>query len=171
MRFALLIKHQDPSVEVTIFYIDLQNAGKGFAQFYEECREKLRFIRGVPVEVLETPSGRLEVRFENISEGEVKRELFDMVVLSVGMVPRMSRFASSRHTGDSLDLALNLGINLNEYGFFDTIEPFSSNETNVKGIFVAGACQGPKDIPNSIASGIAAAEKAMEEVKKRCEKT
>jgi len=158
MRFALLIKHQNPSAEVTIFYIDLQNAGKGFAEFYAQCREEIRFIRGLPVEVLETPSGRLEVRFENILEGKVERKLFDMVALSVGAVPRR----------DSWNLALNLGINSDECGFFDTMGAFNSNETNVEGIFVAGACQGPKDITDSIADGIAAAAKAME-VLKRCE--
>jgi len=156
MRFGLLIKHRNPSAEVTIFYIDLQNAGKGFAEFYEESREEIRFIRGLPVEVLETPSGRLEVRFENILEGKVERKLFDMVVLSVGAVPRR----------DSWDLALNLDINSDQYGFFDTMGAFDSNETNVEGIFVAGACQGPKDITDSIADGTAAAAKAMEVLKR-----
>jgi len=155
MRFALLIKHQNPSASVTIFYIDLQNAGKGFEEFYKECCEKIRFVRGLPVEVLESPPGKLEVRFEKIQAGKVEREFFDMVVLSTGMIPRR----------DSRHLAMNLGINEGEYGFFDTIKGFSSNETNVKGIFLAGACQGPKDIPDSIAHGIAAAEKVMKGVK------
>ena len=98
------------------------------------------------------------MRFENILEGKVERKLFDMVALSVGAVPRR----------DSWNLALNLGINSDECGFFDTMGVFNSNETNVEGIFVAGASQGPKDITDSIADGIAAAAKAME-VLKRCE--
>ena len=157
IRFGQLIKYQNPDAKVTIFYIDLQTAGKGFAEFYEECRRKIRFIRGVPVEVLETSSGDLEVRFENISEGKVGRELFDLVILSVGIIPRK----------DSWDLAKILGINLGDYGFFDTKEPFSSVETNVEGIFLAGTCQGPKDIPDSIAHGTSAAERAAE-VLERC---
>ena len=160
MRFALLIQHQDPSAEVTIFYMDLQHAGKGFAEFYEQCQEKIRFIRGIPVEVLQAPTGQLEVRFENISKSKVERKLFDAVVLSVGLVPRT----------DCWDVAAHLGVNLNPYGFFDTLSGYSSNETHVEGIFVAGACQGPRDIPDSMAHGIAAAEKAME-VLKRCERT
>lgn len=156
MRFAQLIKYQSPDAEVTIFYIDLQTAGKGFAQFYEECREGIRFIRGVPVEILETSSGELEVRFENISEGKVERETFDLGTLSVGITPRE----------DSWDLAKILGINLGDYGFFDTKEPFNSIETNVEGIFLAGTCQGPKDIPDSIAHGIAAVERATEVLEK-----
>ncbi len=151
MRFARLIKYQNPNAEVAIFYIDLQTAGKGFAEFYEECKESIRFIRGVPVEILEAHPGELEVKFENILEGKVNRELFDLVVLSVGMVPRK----------DSWDLARILGINLGDEGFFDT-KPLDSTETNVEGLFLAGACQGPKDIPDSIAHGMAAAKRAME---------
>ena len=156
MRFARLIKYQNPDAQVTIFYIDLQAAGKGFAQFYQECRESIRFIRGVPVEILPTPSSELEVRFENISEGKVERETFDLVTLSVGIAPRK----------DSWDLAKILGINLGDYGFFDTKEPLNSVETNVEGVFLAGTCQGPKDIPDSIAHGIAVAERVMEVLEK-----
>jgi len=156
MRFARLIKYQNPNTEVSIFYIDLQTAGKGFAEFYEECKESIRFIRGVPVEILEVHSGELEVKFENILEGKVNRETFDLVVLSVGMVPRK----------DSWDLARILGINLGEYGFF-SIQPLDSTETNVEGVFLAGTCQGAKDIPDSIAHGMAAAKRATE-VLARC---
>ena len=152
MRFARLIQYQNPDAKVTIFYIDLQTAGKGFAEFYEECRESIRFIRGVPVEILETSSGELEVRFENISEGKVARETFDLVTLSVGIAPKK----------DSWDIAKILGINLGDYGFFDTRKPLNSIETNVEGIFLAGTCQGPKDIPDSIAHATAAAERATE---------
>ena len=157
IRFARLIKYQNPNAEVTIFYIDLQTAGKGFARFYEECQETIRFVRGVPVEISETSSGELEVRFENISEGKVAREAFDLVALSVGLSP----------SDDSWELARTLGINLGESGFFDTKAPLNSNETNVEGIFLAGTCQGPRDIPESVAHGMAAAERAME-VLQRC---
>lgn len=156
MRFAQLIKYQNPDAEVTIFYIDLQNAGKGFVDFYEGCKETVRFIRGVPVEILENPSGELEVRFENIVGGKIDRETFNLVVLSVGIAPRK----------DSWDLARVLGINLDDHGFFDARSPIDSNKTNVEGIFLAGACHGPKDIPDSIAHGISAAEKAMEVLQK-----
>ena len=156
MRFARLIKYQNPDAKVTIFYIDLQTAGKGFAQFYEECKESIRFVPGVPVEILELPSGELEVKFENILGGKVNREVFDLVVLSVGMAPRK----------DSWALARILGINLGDDRFFDA-RPFDFNETSVEGIFLAGTCQGPKDIPDSIAHGMAAAKRATE-VLARC---
>jgi heterodisulfide reductase subunit A2 len=152
MKLAGLIKYQNPDTRVTIFYIDLQTAGKGFAQFYEEYKEGVRFVRGVPVEILQTVSGELEVKFEDISQGKVCRDTFDLVVLSVGISPGKSTW----------DLARILGINLADDGFFDKKDLLSPNETNVDGIFVAGACQGPKDIPDSIAHGIAAASKAMQ---------
>ena len=152
MRLARLIKYQDPDAEVTIFYIELQTAGKGFIQFYQEYRGSIRFIRGVPVEVSQASSGALEVKFEDISQGKVCREIFDLVVLSVGISPR----------NDSWDLAKILGINLADHGFFDIKENLGSNATNVEGIFLAGTCQGPKDIPDSIAHGIAAASKTIQ---------
>ena len=152
MKFAGLIKYQNPDARVTIFYIDLQTAGKGFAQFYEKYKESIRFVRGVPVEILQTVSGELEVRFEDISKGKVCRDTFDLVVLSVGISPGKN----------SWDLARILGINLADDGFFDKKDSLSSNETNVDGIFLAGTCQGPRDIPDSIAHGIAAASKTMQ---------
>ncbi|MDH4270088.1 MAG: FAD-dependent oxidoreductase [Dehalococcoidia bacterium] len=152
MKLAGLIKYQNPDTQVTIFYIDLQTAGKGFAQFYEKYKESIRFVRGVPVEIVQTVSGELELRFEDISQGKVCRDTFDLVVLSVGISPRKGTW----------DLARVLGINLSDDGFFDTKDSLSSNETNVDGIFVAGACQAPRDIPDSIAHGIAAASKAIQ---------
>ena len=156
MKLAGLIKYQDPDARVTIFYIDLQTAGKGFARFYEDYKKSIRFVRGVPVEVLETAPGELEVRFEDISQGKVCRDTFDLVVLSVGISPRMN----------SWEVARILGINLSDEGFFDVRDSFSRNETNVDGVFVAGTCQGAKDIPDSIAHGIAAASKVMQVLSK-----
>lgn len=151
MKLAGLIKYQSPDTQVTIFYIDLQTAGKGFAQFHEEYKKSIRFVRGVPVEVLQDASGELEVKFEDVCQGKVCRDTFDLVVLSVGISPRK----------DSWDLARILGINLADDGFFDIAEPLNSNETNVDGILLAGTCQGPRDIPDSIAHGIAAASKVI----------
>jgi len=156
MKLAGLIKYQNPDTRVTIFYIDLQTAGKGFAQFYEEYKKSIRFVRGVPVEILQTASGELEVRFEDISQGKVCRDTFDLVVLSIGISPKQN----------SWDLARILGINLADDGFFDAKDSLSPNETNVDGIFLAGTCQGPKDIPDSIAHGIAAASKTMQALSK-----
>ncbi|MBM4462793.1 MAG: CoB--CoM heterodisulfide reductase iron-sulfur subunit A family protein [Chloroflexi bacterium] len=160
MKLARLIKYQYPDTQVTIFYIDLQTAGKGFAQFYQECRGSIRFVRGVPGEVSEASSGELVVRFEDIAQGKVCHEIFDAVVLSVGISPRK----------DTWELAKILGINLADDGFFDRKEPLSSNETHVEGIFLAGTCQGPKDIPASVAHGVGAASSVIQALGVKSEK-
>jgi len=154
MKLAGLIKYQSPDIQVTIFYIDLQTAGKGFAQFHENYKKSIRFVRGVPVEILQTASGELEVKFEDISQGKVCRDTFDLVVLSVGISPGKN----------SWDLARILGINLADDGFFGTNSSLNSNETNVDGIFLAGTCQSPKDIPDSVAHGMAAAAKVIQRI-------
>ncbi len=151
MRLAKLLQYQNPETKVTIFYIDLQTAGKGFAEFYEQCKETIRFVRGIPVKISQPSPGELEVKYENIAEGKVNKEDFDLVVLSVGITPRK----------DSLALARVLGINIGDYGFFHVRAPLDGIETNVEGIFVAGTCQGPKDILDSIAQGVQAASNVM----------
>lgn len=152
MKLAALIRHESPDTRVTVFYIDLQTAGKGFARFFDEYKGYIRFVRGVPVEIVEAASGEMEVKFEDISSGQVCRESFDLVVLSVGMLPRR----------DSWDLARILGVDMADDGFFDTATSVGSNDTGVGGIFLAGACQGPKDIADSVAHGIGAASRVME---------
>ena len=152
MKLAALIRHRSPDTLVTIFYIDLQTAGKGFARFFDEYKSDIRFVRGVPVEIVQAASGELEVKFEDISQGRVRRDTFDLVVLSVGISPRT----------DSWDLARILGLDMADDGFFDTAPSIGSNDTSVSGIFLAGTCQGPKDIPDSVAHGAAAASRVME---------
>jgi heterodisulfide reductase subunit A2 len=147
MKFGGLIKYQRPDTQVTIFYIDLQTAGKGFAGFYEEYKESIRFVRGVPVEIVEAASGELEVKFEDISQAKVRRDRFDMVILSVGIAPRK----------DAWDLAKVLGINMADDGFFALADSSAANEASVKGIFLAGTCQGPRDIPDAVSHGMSAA--------------
>jgi len=157
IRFARLLQYQNPEAKVTIFYIDLQTAGKGFAEFYEECKQTIRFVRGIPVEVGEISPNELEVKYEDLAKGKIAKESYDLVVLSVGIAPRK----------DSWDLARDLGINLGDYGFFDTHDTLNSNRTNVDGIFLAGTCHGPKDIPESIAHGIQAASKVIQALRAR----
>jgi len=82
----------------------------------------------------------------------VCRDTFDLVVLSVGISPKRQ----------SWELARTFGLNLTDDGFFEIKNSLSSNETNVEGVFLAGTCQGPKDIPDSVAHGLAAGSKAIQ---------
>jgi heterodisulfide reductase subunit A len=156
IRFARMIKHQNPETKVAIFYMDLQTAGKGFGEFYEECKESIEFLQGMPIEVFENSSGQLELRYENFAKGKLERRTFDMVILSVGISPRK----------DAWNLAGKLGINTGEFGFYDTKDRVESAQTNVEGIFLAGTCAGPKDITDSIAHAHQAASCVIRALKR-----
>jgi heterodisulfide reductase subunit A len=159
IRSALHILHDNPSTHISIFYIDMQSTEKGFLPFFNKAKEKINFIRGIPFEVTEIDDAKLEVRYENIDKGVVERDIFDRVVLSIGITPRRD----SHHVGDIFK------INTDDNGFFETPSANQPNKTNVPGIFVAGTCQGPKNIPDSIAHGIGAAKQVIGELK-QCRK-
>jgi heterodisulfide reductase subunit A len=149
IKEAVIAKEHQPIVEPTIFYMDLRAYGKGFDLYYERAQEEygVRFIRsrvGVIEEVI--GSQNLLIKYE-AEGGELKKEEFNLVILSVGIeAPKQAR-----------ELAEILGIELNDYGFCSTDE-FSPLVTSKPGVFVCGAFQGPKDIPETVtqASGAAA---------------
>jgi heterodisulfide reductase subunit A len=116
--------------------MDIQPAGASFQEFLNSCREDkgIRLIRSLPSKVYDSLlSKNLRVRFIDPQEEEVVEESFELVVLSVGMV--LNKQANS--------LAQLFGLNLTEDGFFSSPPPRT-------GVFVAGACSGPKDIDRSI---------------------
>jgi len=150
---ALLIKEKIPGADVTIFYIDLRAFGKGYEEFYKRAqKEGVRYIKGMVAEIVEDPKSKnLIVRAEdtllgNLVEGEV-----DMVVLSVGLIPSLGTRSLSRI----------LNISTSPDGFFREAHPkLRPMDTLVDGIFIAGAAQGPKDIPDCVAQASGAAQKA-----------
>jgi heterodisulfide reductase subunit A len=152
IRLARLLQYQHPDTKATMFYMDLQTAGKGFAEFYEQGKQTIRFVRGMPSEVVEVSPGELEVKYEDQSQARIVKESYDLVVLSVGIAPRK----------DSAHIAKISGINLGDFGFFDTKDALDTVGTNVDGVFVAGTCQGPKDISESFAHGVQAATKVIQ---------
>ncbi len=126
--------------------MDIQPAGASFADFLAACRSDpgIRFIRTIPSRVYHSPvTGDLRVRMADPRQGSVVEETFDMVVLSVGMVLSTKTKA----------LAKLLGLGLNEEGFI-AVPPVE------RGIFVTGACAGPKDIDRSISQAKATAAMA-----------
>jgi len=151
LRMASLLQSRIPDLEVTVFYMDIQIGGKGFYEFYQGCRKRMRFTRAIPTKVAGNGSGTLEVRYEDVERGHLAEETFDMVVLSVGMVP----------APDTTDLAQALGVSVNRDGFFSAPDPLEANQTDVEGIFLAGSCHGPKDIEGSIAHAQAAAMRTI----------
>jgi heterodisulfide reductase subunit A len=136
LRLIKAIRHQYPEVKATFLYMDIQPAGASFQEFLDSCREDkgIRLIRSLPSKVYHSPlSDTLRVRFIDPEKGEVVEDPFDLIVLSVGMV--LSKQARP--------LTELFGLNLTEDGFIAS-PPLQS------GVFVAGACSGPKDIDRSI---------------------
>jgi len=146
-------EHQGDDLDCAVFYMDMRTHGKEFERFYENAREKLgvRFIRSKVHSV--TPVGDtddLEIRYVT-DDGELKIEVFDLIVLSVGM----------EMSPEIVELAKRLDLELTPNNFCRT-QTFSPVETSREGIFVCGAFQGPKDIPQSVVDSSAAATAAGE---------
>ena len=154
IKEAVIAKeHQGEDLDCAIFFMDMRTHGKEFERFYENAREKhgVRFIRSKVHSV--TPVGDtddLEIRYVT-DEGELKTEVFDLIVLSVGL----------QISPEVVDLADRLGIDTTPGNFCQT-QTFSPVETSREGVFVCGAFQGPKDIPQSVIDSSAAATAAGE---------
>jgi heterodisulfide reductase subunit A len=146
-------EHQGEDLDCAIFFMDMRTHGKEFEGFYENAREKhgVRFIRSKVHSV--TPVGDtddLEIRYIT-EDGDLKTEVFDLIVLSVGLVI----------SPEIVDLAKRLNIEMTPGNFCQT-QTFSPVETSREGMFVCGAFQGPKDIPQAVIDSSAAATAAGE---------
>jgi heterodisulfide reductase subunit A len=157
LKFAHLVKEKT-GAEVYNFYIDMRAGGKGYEEFYHRLmQERTHFIRGrvaVVTDSAQVPEeeGRLIAQVEDTLTGVVRRIPLDMVILSVGMEPR----------ADTNEVGRQFGISCSQGGFFLEKHPkLAPISTLTDGVFLAGACQGPKDIPDSVAQGQAAAGEAL----------
>ncbi len=139
--------------QVVEFYRDMRAFGKGYEAFYERVqRHGVSFIRFDQSPRVEQQDSRLCVSSTDLYTGKEQRTLVDMVVLSAGMEPQPDAHA----------VAHTFGISLSPDGFFLEKHPkLAPVETATDGVFLAGACQGPKDIPDSVAQGGAAAAAAL----------
>jgi heterodisulfide reductase subunit A len=157
LKFAHLIKEKT-GAEVYQFYIDMRAFGKGYEEFYKRLlHENVVFIRGKGAEVTDaaekpTERGKLVVKAEDTLLGVVRRIPVDMVILSTGLRP----------AHDAADVARVFSISRSKDGFFLERHPkLAPVSTASDGIFIAGTCQGPKDIPDTVAQGGAAASAAL----------
>jgi heterodisulfide reductase subunit A len=150
---AMIAKEHAPGTDTHIFFIDMRTYGKGFEEYRNRAEKEYGVVYHrcrVPNIEEDPPTKDLVISYRD-ETGSTKRERFDLVVLSVGMqTPQQLK-----------DLAKKLGVDINDMGFVATpgLEPMS---TSREGIFVAGALQGPKDIPDAVAQGLGAAAKATE---------
>jgi heterodisulfide reductase subunit A-like polyferredoxin len=150
---ALVASEHTAGLQSTIFNMDIRAFGKDFDQYYERARSKenIEYIKSMPSRVIQVP-GSLDIRLRYTDENfkTVDRD-FDLVVLAVGLDPKPEISESMAQ----------LGIELNEFGFCKTSR-FSPLETSRPGVFVAGAFQEPKDIPETVTQASAAASMSME---------
>ncbi|MCK4926343.1 FAD-dependent oxidoreductase, partial [Candidatus Aerophobetes bacterium] len=145
---AIIAKEHDREVEPTIFFMDLRAFGKDFDKYYERAQKEygIRYVRSMISAVKQMQQNK-NLKLKYINDGrEIVEEEFDLVVLSVGLIP----------SEKIQQLGRTLGLKLNKYGFCET-QDFASVKTSKDGIYVCGAFQGPKDIPETVikASGAA----------------
>jgi heterodisulfide reductase subunit A len=145
IKEALVTKEHDPEVDITIYYMDIRTQGKDFDAARERAEAiGIKFVRAKVADV--TPwENHLQLTYATL-DGQHKFEPFDLVVLSVGL----------ESPKDAKKIADITKINLNKYDFCAT-NGFNPLQTSQDGIVVAGAFQGPKDIPESVTQSSAAA--------------
>ncbi len=152
-KHAVIARSKIPDARIYSFYIDIRAAGKGYEEFVRRAIEKedVQFIKGRPARIVQH-DGKLLVRSEDAFLGRQIEVEADMVILTNGAAAQ----------DDAPELAQMLGIGYDQYGFFNELHPkLRPVETNKAGIFLAGMCQGPKDIPESVAQASASASKVL----------
>ncbi len=142
--------------EVTLLYMDIRAYGKGFDEFYHQTsKDGVRFVHGRPSRV-RPKDDRVAVTYEDTQKEERMTESYDMVVLAPAIIP--SEGASA--------LAQTLGIETDANGFIKT-EGMNRIRTSREGVYAAGCVSGPRDIPDSVSQGSAAAAQALTFIRKR----
>jgi len=155
LKLAHLVKEKLPDAEVYEYYIDMRAFGKGYEEFYDRIREEgVHMVRGRTAKIT-GKNDKLQLRSEDILNNRLIEHQVDMVILAVGLEPR----------DDATKLASMLNIRSESSGWF--LESCSSSDhcgSISAGIHLAGVCQGPKDIPDSVAQGSAAAARVLESI-------
>jgi heterodisulfide reductase subunit A len=148
LKFAHLIKEKVPNVTVYEFYIDMRAFGKGYEEFAERIKQEGTFVvRGHSASVA-MDNGQMIVKGEDIFNDRLVEFKVDMVVLAVGLVPSKGAEEISRM----------LGVQRDKDGWFSELDYNGSpTDTDKGGIYVAGMCQAPKDIPDTVAQASAVA--------------
>jgi len=150
---TILTKDHMPDSQSYVFYMDIRAPGKNYDEFTRRAMEEYgaRYIRG-RVSAIQPKNGRYLVKGADTLLGEQVEIEADLVVLAVG----------AEAAKGANELAEKLRISYDPYGFFMEGHPkLKPVETNTAGIYLAGSCQGPKDIPSSVAQGDAAAAKVL----------
>jgi len=151
---AVITKEHNSGIDIMILYNDLRSYGKGFFEYTERAKQDygIHYVNALPQFIEEDPLTKdLQVSFENLISEEYEEKRVDLVILCPAMIP----------SSKSQELAGKLGIELGNNGFFKAPSELKPLETKVPGIYVIGACGGPKDIPESVAEASGGALKAI----------
>lgn len=146
VKQACEIKEKFPNSTVYCFYMDLRMFGRNYEDMYLEAQKKygIVFVRGRVSEVSEKQDGTLLIKAEDTLSGKPLRVSLDLLVLMAGMV----------QNSDTAKFAQMLSLNIPEDGFFQSKNYFTApGVSSKKGVFYAGACTGPKTLPEAIAEG------------------
>lgn len=152
-KHAMLCREKYPDTEVYVFYIDVRTAGKNFDEFYRRAVEEygVHYIKGMVGKVV-PENGKLKVQASDLLGGRQLHIDADMVVLAAAIEPDKS----------ARSLATMLTASMDTNDFFTEAHPkLRPVESPTAGIFLSGACQGPKDIPETVAQAGAAASKVI----------
>ncbi|MFP3868387.1 MAG: NAD(P)-binding protein [Desulfobacteraceae bacterium] len=153
IKQAIIAKEHDPHIEPTIFFIDLRAHGKGFDRYYERARAEhgVCFVRSMISRVAENPlTHDLEIHYLDES-GRFRDEIFDLVILSVGLQPHPASVLTAR----------KMGLELDRFAFGQH-RPFDLISTSREGVYACGVFQAPKDIPETVAQASSAASQAQQ---------
>lgn len=154
LKYAHLLKDKcGHDTEVYNFYIDMRCFGKGYEEFYKKVQEEgVRMIRGKAGSITEKENGILTVKAEDTLSGRIVEVDVDMAILCTAMEAREN----------SGDIMRKFSIGIGQDGFFQEEHPkLAPVSTPSAGIFLAGACQGPKDIPDTVAQAKGAAAECL----------
>jgi len=149
IRLARLLISRVPDIQVSVFKMDIQSSGRDMLPSWRAAQDEgVRIVAALPAVIHRNPDNPLQATFiyDDPCIGEPREEVFDLVVLSTGIMPR----------GDAADVGDRFGLGLNRFGFFDARPDGVS--TLIPGVFVAGSCQAPRSMAESLAHAETAAE-------------
>jgi heterodisulfide reductase subunit A len=132
---GLRIVHAHPEIEVTVFYMDIQNFGKDYDRLSEEASKRLKLVRGLPGDYYGVADERVRLSYFDEAAGQTVAQPFDLVVLSVGITPPAS----------NVFFAERLGVGQTEDGFL-----MRSQEMAGSKVVIVGTAEGPMDVSECI---------------------
>ena len=153
VKDTLYIREHHPEIECTVFYMDMRTFGKGYEELYKRSKALgVKYIRGIPGDIVEDPKTKnLIVTVENTTTGKIEKHEFEMVVLSVGVIPRPAT--------EQIQRALTLSKTSDGF-LMESHYQLNPIDAPTGGVFLAGCCEAPKDIKASVIQASGAAGRA-----------